>query len=127
MSEQEELMTSVINLREKFSRFTEHWSPRIIVGMNNHQFKLVKFRGEFIWHDHAQSDEAFIVWDGEMTVHFPDGEVPVRKGEMIVIPKGIRHKTSAGKECQAILVEASGTINTGSAGGERAAPPDSWI
>jgi mannose-6-phosphate isomerase-like protein (cupin superfamily) len=119
--------TTAINLDSKFSRFSEHWSPKIIAEMNDHQFKLVKFRGEFIWHSHGETDEAFIVWDGEMAVHFRDGEVAVRKGEMIVIPKGVEHKTSARNECRAILVEAAGTLNTGGAGGEKTAPSDAWI
>ena len=120
-------MTIAINLRDKFSRFSEHWSPRIIAQMNDHQFKLVKFQGEFVWHDHKDTDEVFIVWDGEMTVHFRDGDTPVKAGEMIVIPKGVQHKTSAKTECRAMLVEAVGTVNTGDAGGDKTAPSDAWI
>jgi mannose-6-phosphate isomerase-like protein (cupin superfamily) len=120
-------MTTAINLRDKFSKFSEHWSPKIIARMNDCHFKLVKFQGEFLWHDHKDTDEAFIVWDGEMIVHFRDGDVFVRKGEMIVIPKGVPHKTSAKAECRAMLVEAAGTVNTGDAGGDKTAPPDAWV
>lgn len=120
-------MMTAINFREKFSKFSEHWSPKIIARMNDCHFKLVKFKGEFIWHEHKDTDEAFIVWDGQMTVHFRDGDVPVNRGEMIVIPKGVRHKTSAKDECQALLVEAVGTVNTGDAGGDKTVPADSWI
>ncbi len=120
-------MTTAINLSRKFSRFSEHWSPKIIAQMNDQQFKLVKFQGEFVWHDHKETDEAFIVWEGEMSVHFRDGEIPVRAGEMIVIPRGVQHKTSARTECRAVLVEAAGTVNTGNAGGEKTAPADVWI
>jgi mannose-6-phosphate isomerase-like protein (cupin superfamily) len=127
MSEQEGLMTTAINFREKFSKFSEQWSPKIIARMNDCHFKLVKFRGEFVWHEHTDTDEAFIVLDGEMVIHFRNDDLPVKKGEMIVIPKGVQHKTSAKNECQAMLVEAAGTVNTGDAGGDKTAPTDSWI
>jgi mannose-6-phosphate isomerase-like protein (cupin superfamily) len=120
-------MKTAINLSEKFSQFSEHWSPKIIARMNDCHFKLVKFRGEFVWHEHKDTDEAFIVLEGEITVHFREGDVPVKKGEMIVIPKGVQHKTSAKMECQAMLVEAVGTVNTGDAGGDKTAPGDIWI
>jgi mannose-6-phosphate isomerase-like protein (cupin superfamily) len=119
-------MTTAINFREKFSKFSEHWSPKIIARLNDCHFKLVKFQGEFVWHDHKDTDEAFIVWDGEMTVHFRDGDVPVRAGEMILVKKGTPHKTSATNECQVMLVEAVGTVNTGDAGGDKTAPGDIW-
>ncbi len=98
-----------VNIAEKFSRFSEHWSPKIIAQMNDYHFKLVRFQGEFIWHRHADTDEVFIVLDGLMTIHFRDGDVPIRAGEMFVIPKGAEHKTSAKSECRAMLVEAAGT------------------
>jgi mannose-6-phosphate isomerase-like protein (cupin superfamily) len=120
-------MKSAINLSEKFSKFSEHWSPKIIAQMNDYHFKLVKFQGEFVWHDHKDTDEVFIVLDGEMTIHFRDGDASVKKGEMFVIPKGVEHKTCAKSECQAMLVEAAGTVNTGAAGGAKTAPADAWI
>ncbi len=120
-------MRTVINLSEKFSKFSEHWSPKIIAQMNDYHFKLVKFQGEFVWHDHKDTDEVFIVLDGEMTLHFRDGNVSVKKGEMFVIPKGVEHKTSAKSECRAMLVEIAGTLNTGAAGGDKTAPTDAWI
>jgi len=118
---------AAINFNEKFSKFSEHWSPKIIARMNDCHFKLVKFRGEFVWHEHKDTDEAFIVLAGEMVIHFRNNDVPVKKGEMVVIPKGVQHKTSAQDECQAMLVEAAGTVNTGDAGGDKTAPTDSWI
>lgn len=120
-------MKSAINLSEKFSKFSEPWSPKIIAQMNDYHFKLVKFQGEFVWHDHKDTDEVFIVLDGEMTIHFRDGDASVKKGEMFVIPKGVEHKTCAKSECQAMLVEAAGTVNTGDAGGGKTAPADAWI
>jgi len=120
-------MTTALNLGEKFSLFSEQWSPKIIARMNDCHFKLVRLQGEFIWHEHDDTDEAFIVWDGEMIVHLRNGDVPLRKGEMIVVPKGVPHKTSAQKECLLLLVEAAGTVNTGDAGGDKTAPADVWI
>ena len=120
-------MKTSINLDQKFSKFSEHWSPRIIAQMNDYHFKLVKFQGEFVWHDHKDTDEVFIVFDGEMVIHFRSHNVSVKKGELFVIPKGVEHKTSAKTECQAILVEAVGTVNTEEAGGEKTADADLWI
>jgi len=118
---------TAINLDEKFSRFSEHWSPKIIARMNDYHFKLVKFQGEFVWHGHKDTDEVFIVLDGEMVIHFKGHDDSVKKGEMFVIPKGVEHKTSARAECRAMLVEAAGTVNTGDAGGEKTADADVWI
>ena len=98
-----------------------------VLNIVNYHFKLVKFQGEFVWHDHKDTDEVFIVLDGEMTIHFRDGDASVKKGEMFVIPKGVEHKTCAKSECQAMLVEAAGTVNTGDAGGGKTAPADAWI
>ena len=116
-----------INLAEKFSKLSERWPPRIIAQMNDYHFKLVKFQGEFVWHDHKDTDEVFIVLEGEMVVHFRSRDVSVKKGELFVIPKGVEHKTSARAECHAMLVEAAGTVNTGGAGGEKTADADVWI
>ena len=116
-----------INLRDKLAGFSDHWSPKIIAQMNNYHFKLVKFQSEFMWHDHKETDEVFIVLDGEMTIHFRNDDVSVKKGEMFVIPKGEKHKTSAKNECRAMLVETAGTINTGATGGDKTAPTDAWI
>lgn len=120
-------MKTAINLREKFSKFSEHWSPKIIAQMNDCHFKLVKFQGEFVWHDHKDTDEVFIVVSGEMTIHFHDEQVRVKEGEMYVIPKGVEHKTSAESECHVMVVETAGTVNTGEAGGNKTAPADDWI
>ena len=116
-----------INLAEKFAKFSEHWSPKIVARMNDYEFKLVKFQGEFVWHSHADTDEVFIVLDGEMTLHFRDGDVRLGAGEMFVVPKGVEHKTSAAAECRAMLVETAGTVNTGDAVSDRTAPRDAWV
>jgi mannose-6-phosphate isomerase-like protein (cupin superfamily) len=116
-----------INLEQKFRRFSEHWSPRIIAQMNDYQFKLVKFKGDFVWHKHDDTDEVFIVLDGEMSIEFRDGKVDLKAGEMFVVPKGVEHKPIAENECKIMLVEPAGTLNTGNAGGEMTAENDIWI
>ena len=118
---------SAINFRDKLSKFSEHWSPKIIAQMNDYQFKLVKIQGDFVWHSHAETDEVFIILDGEMIIEFRDGSVDLKSGEMFVIPKGVEHKPRADKECKIMLVEPAGTINTGDSGGEMTAEDNVWI
>ncbi|MEZ5403363.1 MAG: cupin domain-containing protein [Bryobacteraceae bacterium] len=117
----------VINLREKLALFEEHWSPRIVAAMNGYQFKLVKVKGEFVWHDHAETDEVFVVLQGRLTIAFRDGEVTLGPGEMVVVPRGVEHKPYADEECHMMLVEPAGTVNTGAAGGELTAPDGVWV
>jgi mannose-6-phosphate isomerase-like protein (cupin superfamily) len=121
------MVFKAINLAEKLSKFADHWAPKIIAQMNDYHFKLVKFQGEFVWHRHDDTDEVFIVLDGEMFIAFRDGGVDLKAGEMFVVPKGIEHKPSAEKECRIMLVEPAGTINTGGAGGEMTADDNVWI
>lgn len=116
-----------INISEKFTKFSERWSPKIIARMNEYHFKLVKFQGEFVWHSHTETDEVFLVFDGLMTIQFRDGIVSVRAGEMFVVPKGVEHRTLASSECQVMLVEKAGTINTGDVVSEKTAAADAWI
>ena len=116
-----------INLRDKFALFSEHWSPRVVAEMNDYQFKLAKLQGEFVWHAHADTDEVFIVLDGELTLQFRDREVSLATGEMFVVPKGVEHRPVAANECCVMLVEPRGVVNTGDAGGAYTAPNDVWI
>ena len=116
-----------INLSEKLSKFADHWSPKVIGEMNNYQFKLVKIQGDFVWHHLNETDEVFIVLDGEMVIAFRDGEVKLSKGEMYVIPMGVEHKPYAEKECHIMLVEPRGVVNTGETKGELTAENDVWI
>jgi len=116
-----------INIADKFEQFSEHWSPKIVAGMNDYHLKLVKFQGDVVWHEHKDTDEVFLVLDGEMVIHFRGRDVRVAKGEMFVIPRGMEHKTSARHECCALLVERAGTVNTGAAGGNMTAPAEDWI
>ena len=116
-----------INIQEKLSKFFDHWSPKIIAQMNDYHFKLVKLRGEFVWHKHPDTDEVFIALDGEMSVEFRDGKVELKAGEMFVVPKGAEHRSVAEKECKIMLVEPAGTLNTGDAGGNLTAKDNIWI
>lgn len=121
-------MTSeAINLAEKLSKFTQQWSPRVIAEMNDYQFKLVKLQGEFVWHDHKDTDEVFLVVHGEMQIGFRDRDVTVRAGEMFVVPRGVEHITRAANECHALIVEPRGVVNTGDAGGSLTARNDVWV
>lgn len=116
-----------INLQEKLSQFTEQWAPKIIARMNDYHFKLVKFEGDFIWHNHEDTDEVFFVIAGEMSIAFRDGSVTLTAGEMFVVPKGVEHKPYAQKGCRAMLVEPAGTRNTGATGGAMTADDNVWI
>lgn len=117
-----------INLRRKLDLFHEHWKPKVIAEMNDYQFKLVKIEGDFIWHDHPETDETFLVLGGELRLDFDDGHVTVAPGELIVVPRGVRHKPSApAGEVQLMLIEPRGILNTGHEGGDRTAPPDVWV
>ncbi|EDL66270.1 cupin domain-containing protein [Bacillus sp. SG-1] len=115
-----------INLKEKLSKFAEQWSPKVIAEMNDYQIKLVKIQGDFVWHEHKETDEVFIVIEGEMSIEFRDGIVNLAKGEMYVVPKGVEHKPHAENECHIMLVEPKGVVNTGEAEGELTAENDVW-
>ncbi|OHV76328.1 cupin domain-containing protein [Rhizobium sp. LCM 4573] len=116
-----------INLAEKLGRIPDLWQPRVVAEMNDYQFKLVRIEGDFIWHDHPDTDETFIVLEGTLRIDFRDGSVHVRPGEMFVVPKGVQHKPFAEKEVRMMLIEPRGTLNTGQEGGERTAQNDLWI
>jgi len=115
-----------INFREKLATFSEHWSPRVVAELNDYQFKLVKLQGEFVWHAHADTDEAFLVLEGEMEIGFRDRTVALRQGELFVVPKGVEHITRAARECSALIIEPRGVVNTGDAGGRLTARNDVW-
>jgi mannose-6-phosphate isomerase-like protein (cupin superfamily) len=116
-----------INLHEKLSKVSEHWSPKIIAQMNEYHFKLAKVQGEFVWHQHPETDEVFLVLKGQLAIRFRDGEVTLNEGEMYVVPKGVEHKPVAERECQILLVEPVGTVNTGDVVDEKTSSNDAWI
>ena len=119
--------TAAINLADKLSLFNEHWSPRVIAEMNDYQFKLAKVQGDFVWHDHPDTDETFIVLAGQLRIEMQDGTVELGPGEMYVVPRGVEHKPSADEEAHVLLIEPRGVINTGDSGGELTAQNDVWI
>ena len=121
------MLSNKINFEEKYSKFTKHWSPRIIAEMNDYQFKLAKIKGEFVWHDHKNTDETFIVLEGEMTLKFRNSEINLTKGEMCVVPRGVEHKPCAKNECKILVVEPRGVINTGDVVGQLTINEDIWI
>ena len=121
------MLSDKINLKEKYSKFTKHWSPRIIAEMNDYQFKLAKVKGELVWHDHKHTDETFIVLEGEMTLKFRDEEVDLSAGELYVVPKGTEHKPYAQNECKILIIEPRGVVNTGDAGGDLTVTEEEWV
>jgi mannose-6-phosphate isomerase-like protein (cupin superfamily) len=116
-----------ISFRQKFGLFSEQWQPKVIAEMNDYQFKVVKLQGDFVWHDHNDTDETFIVIEGDLRIDFRDGAVHVGAGEMFVVPKGLEHKPYAQQEVKLLLIEPRGVLNTGHEGGERTAQNDMGI
>lgn len=116
-----------INLEQKFLLFSEQWKPKVIAEMNDYQFKIVKLEGDFVWHDHPETDETFIVLEGKLRIDFRDGSVDIQAGEMYIVPKGIEHKPYAENEVKLMLIEPCGILNTGKAGGNITAENDIWV
>lgn len=102
-----------VNLREKFSLFTEHWSPKIAGELNGQLVKLVKFKGEFVWHHHENEDELFYVVKGSFDMHFRNKVITINEGEFIIMPRGVEHKPVAKEEVEVMLFEPASTLNTG--------------
>ncbi len=116
-----------INLAEKFAAFSAHWSPKIVAELNGQHVKLVKFRGEFVWHRHAHEDELFLVVRGRFRMEYRDRTVELREGELLVVPRGVEHRPVADEEVSVLLFEPASTVNTGTAGGERTVASPDWI
>ncbi|QBC32274.1 cupin domain-containing protein [Pandoraea sp. XY-2] len=122
-----------IDLIGKIAQIDGHWQPRVVAEMNDYQFKVVKVEGEFLWHRHADTDETFIVLEGELRIDFRtgpsgDGSIVLHAGQMAVVPKGVEHKPSANAEVKLLLIEPRGVVNTGEgATGERTVENDQWI
>ena len=117
----------VINLKHKFSKFKDLWSPKVIGELNNYQFKLVKIKNDFIWHKHDDTDEAFIVIEGKIFIEFVDKTAEINQGEMIIVPKGVEHRPYAPKEAKIMIIEPRGVVNTGNKKDKLTAPNDAWI
>ena len=116
-----------INLRQKLALIDDHWQPRVVAEMNDYQFKVVKLKGDFVWHDHQDTDETFLVIQGHLRIDFRDGAVELGPGDLYVVPRGVEHKPCAAEECQVMLIEPRGVSNTGDARGERTARNDVWV
>ena len=104
-----------VNLAEKFARFTDHWSPKVVGQLDGYEIKLVKVAGEFVWHKHDDADEMFLVVDGSLTIQLRDRDVVLEAGEFFVVPRGVEHRPVAERECQMLLLERAGVVNTGDA------------
>lgn len=107
------MIYEAINFKQKFNSFKEQWSPKVIAELNDYEFKIVKLEGEFIWHTHQDTDEAFVVIEGELRIDFRDGAVYLQEGEMFVVPRGVEHKPVAEHEVKVLLIEPAGILNTG--------------
>ena len=121
------MQKSAINFQQKLNLFSEQWKPKVIAEMNDYQFKVVKLEGGFVWHDHPDTDETFIVIEGTLRIDFRGGAVTLNAGEMVVVPKGVEHKPYAEREVKLLLIEPRGVVNTGETGGEKTAQNDVWI
>jgi mannose-6-phosphate isomerase-like protein (cupin superfamily) len=111
-----------VNLARKFELFTDRWKPKIVGEVNDLQVKLVKVKGEFLWHKHEKEDELFLVVDGRLTIRFRDGDVALEPGEFVVVPRGVEHMPVAEEEAQIMLLEPGTTLNTGNVVNERTVP-----
>ncbi len=116
-----------IDLKGKLSKFSEHWSPKIVAQMNDYHVKLAKVQGEFVWHDHPETDELFMVVEGELDILFRDGQVTLKAGDLYVVPRGVEHKPVAAQECHILLFEPEGTVNTGTVQNDRTVTHNDWI
>jgi mannose-6-phosphate isomerase-like protein (cupin superfamily) len=120
----ERMASRPVDLAEKFSRFTDHWSPKVVARMNDYEIKAVKLQGEFVWHAHDETDELFLVTKGELTIQLRQGDVVLGPGQLFVVPRGVEHCPRTTGEVEAILMEPAGVINTGDAGGPLTAAHD---
>ena len=116
-----------VNLAEKFRQFDQLWAPRIVGQLNGQHVKLVKLKGEFVWHHHAAEDELFLVVRGTILIHFRDGEVRLKEGEFLIVPAGVEHRPVAEEEAHVLLLEPVSTLNTGNVRNERTIPEPDWI
>ena len=112
-------MTNKVNLLEKFGLFDERFHPKIVGDLNDHQVKVVKLLGDFVWHHHENEDELFLVVKGRLRMGLRDGDIELSEGELFIVPKGVEHKPSSDEECWIVLIEPGSTLNTGNVVGEK--------
>lgn len=120
-------MPQAIDLNERFARFAEPWAPKVVARLNDYEIKLVRLDGEFVWHTHPDTDELFLVLDGDLTIQLRDGDVQLGAGQMFVVPRGVEHCPKATGQVRAMLIEPAGVVNTGDAGGALTAPQNSSL
>ncbi|MEU9092589.1 cupin domain-containing protein [Streptomyces sp. NPDC048428] len=106
-----------VSIGERLARVTELWSQKRIASVNDYEVKVAKLKGEFVWHTHEDTDELLLVVDGRLTVQFREGDVVLGPGELVVVPRGVEHRTVADEETAILLLEPAGVLNTGNAGG----------
>jgi mannose-6-phosphate isomerase-like protein (cupin superfamily) len=118
------MVNEALDIAEKLSLVSEHWSPKVVARLNDYEIKVVKLQGEFVWHAHDDTDELFLVVSGELRIQLRDGGVMLRPGQLFVVPRGIEHCPIADGEVHAVLIEPAGVINTGDASGSLTAAYD---
>ena len=116
-------MSEPINLDEKLELFDEHWQPKIVAHLNDYDVRIVKVKGEFVWHKHDETDDFFLVLKGHLTIRLRDRDVELDQGELYVVPRGVEHCPRADEEASVLLIEPTGTVNTGDAGGPLTTEP----
>lgn len=119
-------MKAPINLADKFAKFSDHWSPKVLAQVNDFDIRAVKVKGEFVWHKHDETDELFLVVEGNLKIELRGDSVTLNAGELYVVPKGVEHRPSALAECKVLIISPAETVNTGDAGGERTVQAE-WI
>jgi mannose-6-phosphate isomerase-like protein (cupin superfamily) len=117
-------MAEPIDVADKLTQFSEHWSPKVIARLNDYEIKLAKLKGEFVWHTHDDTDELFLVLEGRLTIQLRDGDVTLTPGQLFVVPRGVEHCPITDGDVAVMLIEPAGVVNTGSAGGELTATYD---
>lgn len=117
-------MAGVVDLHERLSLFSEHWSPKVVARLNDYAVKVVKLKGEFVWHSHPETDELFLVVEGTLVIQLRDGDITLGPGQLYVVPKGVEHRPVAEVDVSVVLVEPEDTVNTGDAGGPLTAVPE---
>ena len=120
-------MAGVVDLHKRLSLFSEHWSPKVVARLNDYAVKVVKLKGEFVWHSHPETDELFLVVEGTLVIQLRDGDVTLGPGQLYVVPQGVEHRPVAEGDVSVVLIEPEDTVNTGDAGGPLTAVPEDLI
>jgi mannose-6-phosphate isomerase-like protein (cupin superfamily) len=124
MNESEGSASAPINLGEKLELLDEHWQPKIVAQLKDYDVRIVKVKGEFVWHKHDETDDFFLVLKGHLTIQLRDRDVELDEGELYVVPRGVEHCPRAEEEASVLLIEPSGIVNTGDAGGPLTTEPE---